>query len=516
MSVSGFEGVYSALRAIPWAAEVQIENKAGVFQLLPTCSSQVAALVEIAKKSLFGVFHNFGYKEAHPGTLNFLYALFGERRLNHLCRRSGVDLTKGVTRLEIQKIFVSAAEVHYIDLEELLYQSKKEPSQLPVSTNMKELQLLLAEIDSIEECEPSILQRMVEVLIPFHKREDLFLDDEPITITLLDSGKTFRGVKERVAVYESLRDPSVTKKSWIMQLAKQLTNLEVPKGAIIANSKGGFHVVHEVVHKAGAYKYFLKPLGKEPRDPTCYVLYRGTRDPILATDGHATLIDDLRPDIGSAGAIATYDETHELMTDVRKKFICSKEVRIVGIAMSLGGAHLSRDAILHPFNKIITVASPGIDKATCELFAKKVSKMSITHYIEDGDLVHHFGEAKLGYRCNPADVRVKVHALIPGEREKVETDGAAHFATKLPEAYTPFFFNAVAGFTYALVHVHNRMTLQGPHRILTYTNQKDKKEVDRILSHQFFDRRLESIRRTISQLFGRERFYEFALSKSAS
>lgn len=511
MSVSSIDGIYSALRALPWAAEVQIENRAGILQLLPTSTSQITALAEIAKQSLLATFLNV-HKGAHSGTLDFLQALFGKKRLTDLCRRAGVDLGKVFTRLELHKIFIYAAEVQYSDLEELLYQCNNEPSQLPASCKTTELQILVKEIKSLDECSSKALDSMIKVLIPFSKKEDLFLGDEPSSISLLDSGKTFLGVKERVAVYEYLRDSSVTKKSWIMRLAKQLTNLEMPKGAVIANSKGGFHVVYRVVHKAGAYKYFLKPIGKDPVDRSRYVLYRGTRDPILATDGRETIIEDLRQDIGSAGPIATYSRTHELLTDVSEGFIQSIEDRIVGISMSLGGAHLSRDATLHPFNKVITVASPGIDKSTCELFSKRASKISITHYIESGDLVHHFGEAKLGYGCNPEYVNVKVHILIPVSREVSDSIDAL---PQPSDAYLPFLFNAVKGLTYALTCAHNRMTLEKPHTILTYTNQKNKTEIDKILSHEEFDKRLEAVRRKIAQLFDGKKFCEFVLSNSA-
>lgn len=511
MSITSCDAIYKSLRSLPAAAEVIIESNSGVLQVIPDTLGKRGPAAETIKKYMKKLFSCCVYTKAHPGTTAFLEAHFGSYRLSSLCRRVGINLGNIITRLEVQKLFVQSAEVYYTDLKDFIYFLKNEPSQLPASSKTFELLTKLKYVNSVDDCDTSTIRKIMDTLVPFKNVEDLFLGEVPSTITAVDSGKTFRGVKERVSVYQSLRDPTCTKRSWIMHLAKQLTDLEMPKGVVIANCRGGFHFVYDIVHKGGAYKYFLKPVGKNPIDSNRYVLYRGTRALLSATGGIDSVFDDLRPDIGSKGAIATFDKTHELLTNAEMGFV-GDSARVVGISMSLGGTHSARDALLHPFNKIITVASPGIDKATCELFAQRISKMSITHYIEGGDLIHHFGEAKLGFGCNPLDVKVKVHILVPGKKAELPIDALSPYP-KLPDRYISFLSTTAKSLIHALTYIHNRMTLTDLHTIFTYSNQSNKEDIEAILSHEVLDKRLEVARRKISLLFGRETFYTFAAKK---
>ena len=247
-------------------------------------------------------------------------------------------------------------------------------------------------IKTVGLCFDTHLETLYNILVPFRDIKHIFLNNIPaIELLSSDSGKTFIGKRERIYLYETMRREKLTEEKWMMRVVKRLAAREVPEDVVLPKFHSGYVKVHKVVQAKGAFKYFLKVLGRSFHPVKHFIFYRGTRPVLTATGGFDTLLEDLRSNLGSEGPKATFDETHALLTDPKLGYIKTPNDPKKAIGVSLGGTHLMRDAVLHDIFDLVTIASPGVDPDLVKLFNQKVEKTkaiwNIVHYFEDEDVM---------------------------------------------------------------------------------------------------------------------------------
>jgi hypothetical protein len=436
-------------------------------------------------------------------TRHYLQDLFGTERFHRLCVRALNQVPNHFTRGDIERLFVYSADITEDDLKELY--KKITATAAPIlflsgeeAQRLRDDFRVFSQFDALDTVH---IERLINLLCPFKDIDDLFLRNLPEDSFCLDSGKTFAGLKVRVFLQEKLRRDMPSKQLWQQILAKKITNLEMPEGSLLRTYRGGYHVLHRNLHGGGAYKTFFRPLGSNSGDSRRYVLYRGTQALPLATDALATIADDLRKKIGNHGVEATLEETKQLLQNPEAGFIASADDEVVCIGMSLGGAHLSRDVIVHRLTKVVIVSSPGIDDESCELYARELDyRPSITHYIEADDVVDQFGRQKLGSGLSADRAKVRVHILCPDT--EVPTLEYVKEKRYFPRDAAGFAVLASLRFVQSLQYSHNRITYLLPrHSVLSFSNtdESQNEELQRILRHEgpFYDKRFEAVRQRI-------------------
>lgn len=477
----------------------------------------------------------FGFAASKPqsdaASVAYFAKVFGEKRL---ARITDQIECKGIyTKKHIRELFAYSGEVLSSDVQELFDEIKSAASTVRF-LNEEETRALRQEFNdtsSIETCSNAQLDTLMQILVPFSKVETLFLNAVPrLTVTSLTAPADFSSLCRRVLIYQEMRTKQITEQQWIMYLTKNLADREVPTGVVFRGNTAGFVKVHKVVHGGGAYKYFLKAQGKAAATTGHYILYRGTSPLPSATDALLTLIEDFRLQLGSQGPQVTFEQTKALLTDRAAGFIDDGQEKITALSMSLGSAHAMRDLLLHKIHRLITVTSPGIDKATCHLFAEKINSgtlgfvPSIEHNFEAEDIVDQFGEAHLGDGCDPAKITVTVRIHEPGNLEEASLDDDLRRIAKLRKVFArdswhQFVPREVLDFLQldrfpnwlcsipqagirllqAIFEVHIRNTLLTPHRVIEISNQNHNGVLQAILSHTsgLCDKRWEQLRQVV-------------------
>jgi len=475
------------------------------------------------------------------GTIAYFTKVFGQKRLERITKEIHCD--GAYTKKEISRLFARLGEVFSSDLQELFDEIKKE---LPLirflsKSETLELRLAFAHVATLDDCSNAELDLLMNLLIPFQEIKHLFLNQPPsLQEGCFSAPKDFVSLKKRVYTYESIRREPINEREWMMHLAKTLADREIPTGTLFKNAYGGFCKVHQVVHAGGAYKYFLRTIGKEAGQAGNFILYRGTNPHPLAIDGWQTLVDDFRLKLGSEGAAATRTETVALLTDRGQGFMKEGNEKVTAIAMSLGGAHAMRDFADLKIDRLVTVASPGIDSKTCALFAQRVNankytyERSIVHFIEGEDVIDQFGEEHLGAGCNPAGIKIELLVVEPqrneqvhlslqeemqriGKLRKIFTEDTWH--SIMPRHVSEFLMNsgipnwissipfAAYELLKAIFTVHIRNTLLNPHRFIEISNQVNNALLQQLLSHksELCDARWEQLRKILPLTLARAR-----------
>jgi hypothetical protein len=266
--------------------------------------------------------------------------------------------------------------------------------------------------------------------------------------------------------------------------------------------------VEKVIRGQGAYKYLISTLGEAGKKLGNFILYRGTRALPSCTDWWKTLVEDFRFRIGSKGSEATFEETK---SHLQRASFQGKKLTLIG--NSLGGVHAQHDACLHAAYKVITVASPGIDKKTAQKFAEgPKGVVEIEHYIEDLDIMDQFGEALLGAFADPEKVRVAFHIL---SRSRVAAQ-TVHDAVKKVECsrlqlskpvadvlkksnqygHLLSFGKIASNLIRTILYVHTRNVMQGPHTSIDMNSTQHKELLQALLAHEslLFDPNWERLR----------------------
>lgn len=219
----------------------------------------------------------------------------------------------------------------------------------------------------------------------------------------------------------------------------------------------------------------------------------------LATNGLASIFDGLRKKIGSQGPKVTFERTKALLTDPNQGFVRQADEEVIGVGMSLGACHLQQDAAVFEgkFRTIVPIAGPGQDLAAVQQFANHVNnstgseKAKISFYWEADDVTSQFGEAHMGYGCDPQKIHIEINILSLKESSFNVLEAENHFPNGL--------FAGLKKFRASSQGPHIRNTLEMNHSSLRLSNQTEPALVDRILGHQaYIDPRWEKMRRIIS------------------
>lgn len=370
----------------------------GVSELV--CKNVVACACSVA--DLFGAATSSSYaitKADGQYTTEYFQRVFGAKK---------VTPRDYYYKTDVQEIFLKAAEVTFDELSELFLEIKNPFCETVRALSHEETKLLRARFqpfEKLEHCTKSELDELMQIARPFEKVEDIFLHDLPLHRKWWET--SHEELRKRVYAYRMMEklfvDCPLERYNWELYAAKELSGRDIPKGVMIPHKRGYFEN-KEIVRAGGAYKYLLKSRGDSAT--TNRILYRGTHDLTSA-------YDDLREEMGSLGAIATYDETKEYLTNPAKGFVTTGDEKVRAIGMSLGGVHLQYDAIAFgKFSHITTVCSPGIDRNLALLAAHQVTSldpMEICHITEVQDHVDEFGNARFGYRFPDKHVIEWVH-----------------------------------------------------------------------------------------------------------
>lgn len=466
-------------------------------------------------------------------TIAYFKTVFGEKRVLRLLKRPSCT-SYCVKRHFIEKLFVHIGEVFYSDLSDLFDEIKGNGPTIRF-LNEKEsadLRVRMRDVKELPMCSKEALDILMKLLVPFAKIDELFLNNPPNNRALsLDSGKEFESVRRRVYTYETMRRNLPTEPLWMMNLAKILADREMPEGTMIRGAQGSYCKVHAVVHQGGAFKYFLKTIGREAASEGNYILARGTRPHPRSTDWYKTLCEDFCLTIGARGPKATFEATKKLLSDPQMGFIEKGDEKITLIGYSLGGAQSQIDMLLHgmyrKIDRLVTIASPGTNTKIAELFAERVNQgllghPVIEHFFEAVDPMSQFGQVHLGFKCDPKKAEIKVHFLENGLKVVSKSpflirDELVRIA-KLRKVFLDSFWKqflpgpiynlinlerALFALITAIFTVHTKNTLLSPHsHIFSLLNQKEGQSelVQEILSHlpPLFDPRWEKLHKSYS------------------
>lgn len=459
-------------------AEVELSQEGCTY-----ISSGLGHSIKRAMNRLYRVIVTFlGYEvdsAAEHVNARALVTIFGAERVEAVC-----GLHPPETVRDISKIFRSLATPTLSDLERALQEGIEEEGY----------------DFTLETATGEQIQALYDRVAPFGSLHELFFSSiPPLDRPAVDSGKTFFGDDLRIRVlYELAHNHEMTHDQWVTLVAKQLTPLEVSPGTMVRGYDGTWYTVHSTVSASGSYATFLKVVGDNPENKPAIVLYRGTHPTPIACEGFNGVVEDIRPDIGTQGIINSYDQLEKRLTDPEEGFIQpGQSVWVMG--MSLGGTHAQRLATLFPdiVRKVSLVSSPGIDEATCDLYAEVVAAAageqegveppSIEMLIDADDITDSMGQMHLGAHCADEHVNLRVTLYDPDLSRDVDEVVAER---RMPAEYYPAA--ATMKFFSALSTAHIALTAWKAHKRVVWKNNREAgepgiRDIDDITVHDIFE-----------------------------
>lgn len=455
--------------------------------------------------------------ELNRASIEILFQLFGQARVLRIGQRYAIRWEKKWERgaalrvRDLRRLLVGLADVRKEDVAEYFALQKNE-GKWP-------------EVDRMEDLSITDFDSLINELIPFKRTEEIFLFRIPeIDPNLSAAGVTFDSRQQAILLLEQLRRnrTRLSQREWAIRVAKRLTNAQLPLGTLLPHPDG-YYTLWGTIAAGGAYKDLWQPLVRnaENRCPPL-VTYRGTRMVSLAKHAPKTTLEDLRPDLGCRGVMETYEATREALANPAHGFVRSADERVWGIGMSLGGAHLQRDAclFLSRFAHIITVSSVGIDEPSLYLFKERADRvtlpLAITHIVDIDDVVPELCDGHIGVQvANTAMVTIEHYTYEPLE----ESPSSAQVIVGLPPSRPPpatFMLEGLVKLGISLRGAHQRETYDGPHRVFKLSNQEPEQRalLDKVLHNKQDQQRAiyEVWRRRVAR-FGRPReFISFAQS----
>ncbi len=482
----------------------------------------------MALHHLFWTVHDRVVRDTGTKTCAYFRKVFGAKRMERIATQMNMsenERTRDEPLLKprTSELFIRAAEVYEDDLQELLEEihSGRETLRYFTAEETTALRAQFTGVSRVDECSDEQIKTLMSILLPFAKIEHIFCNALPRFMGQLNVGTSAEGVRERAYTIETMRRSPFSETEWIMHLAKTLAHREIPEGVVLPYGQGGFCKVHKVLCLGGTFKYFIRVTGSDTTNKKSVILYRGTA-PFSQSQGSRESVGDCLGDpMGYQGPIATYTESHALLTDPARGFVRSRAEGVMGIGMSLGGVHLQRDALMHRIERIVNVVGPGIDLATANSYAHMVNtgalgyRPRIEHYFEDGDICDQLGRVHLGFGCDPryADMRVSILSpMLEGVRLSQEALKAHIHRVRqiLPNSFQSndlcYLWHAarvVAESVRVLAGAHRRNTLLGPHQSLDILSQEDNEQLQDILGHRtaLVDPRWELLRQRVCSLY---------------
>lgn len=423
------------------------------------------------------------------GIIGYLATLFGYERLERICQKAQIDLKyrpdNFLCRYEIEAFCIYAAEVYECDLQELFNEIKSNSKTIRFLHESDSLQcrIFFEEVQCLKDCSNEHLDRLISLLVPHNSFFTLFSKSAPHHL--------FSQIWARVWFYEEMRRNPPSEYPWFMTTVKRIVDREITEEVVFRNGYSGFCKVHRIISEGGAFKCFLKHMGRDGEGIRNIVAYRGTCERDIYT-----FVDDLRYEFGSQGPKSTFEETHRILADPEMSFVKSAKEVVTGIGMSLGACHLMRDTLLFKskIGRAVAFAGPGPDKRSMELFARCVNDeetkgLEIEHWWEGDDIVHYLGGSHLGAGCDPNKIKVLVN-ILEVEKPPAEESMEGSFKRLAEKVQFPVAGGGVIELSRAIMHLestlsgpHCRNTLEGPYHLLSLNNKEHPDLVDRLLSH---------------------------------
>lgn len=403
-----------------------------------------------------------------------------------------------LTATETALLLLGVADVRLQDVQALFTVIKTSPESLR-HLNTEQIGQLVSrfnDISAFSELTKAHFDDLMLILCPFASIDEIF-SGEPVIIgdKADDSGKTLKGIKERIRLCQAFRMVNSRElgftvpehlSKWNYVALKRLVDREPPEGCIIPHPNG-YYVLHKNIHGGGAYKLLLKALTVDPGFESC-ILYRGTRAASSATDNTLTLKEDAKHNIGSLGPRITLPETLKYLTNPACGFVSRPDEKVKLFGFSLGGVHAMRDTCLFPgkVSELWTLCSPGLDSASLKWFSRVsetlTNPITVKHVVEFDDEVHRLGRGLLGLKCDPSKVNVTLTGLLPGN----SGDGIqVHIADWLRQESSGSVFGGLWGLMSALgsAHIRNTIRLDNYH-IFTINNAANPELANMIMDHK--------------------------------
>lgn len=369
---------------------------------------------------------------------------------------------KNFSKQELAALLFCLSFITKEDLEDLL-QEIQGSAQMVRGLQGESLAKLRAQFHgkTVELCSKEDISSLEAILLPFGSVQNLFWEDASHTQTDEKAPSTFAGMMERAAWSRHLlKTYPLTIDEWEYLFAKAFSPPFLPEHVVIPHPNGYLFMSHSI-EEGGASKRFFAQLGATPVDPT--ILYRCTRG-LMPTDSRQSsfesFAENLRKNLGALGSIKTYEKTKALLEHPELGFVKSPDQQIRLIGFSQGGAHAQRDCalpFLHRVKKLLTISSPGIDRATAALFREMISKrhepLTIIHTMEAGDIIHLSGEEHLWAKEN---VRLSVRSFAP---IRYYLENLANKKAWWEACDIAHFIPRIKGFSQA----HSRLTVAAPY-----------------------------------------------------
>src|SRR6185295_2316553 len=203
--------------------------------------------------------------------------------------------------------------------------------------------------------------------------------------------------------------------NWYLSVAKNIgACTELPEGTMILHANGCLRKVG-YVHEDGLCVHMMRSQGSI-LTPSM-LLFRGTK-----LDSLISLQENARHPIGIKGVTLALTEIEQFMTNPEKGFVRKSNEQLAIVAYSLGTAQSSRVALeyVDRFSKMTFVCGVGFEKTSALQYKDRLAAIepqkrpfpTIEHYYEQGDLVPHFGEHRIGYQLTEDEAEVIQHYVV--------------------------------------------------------------------------------------------------------
>ncbi|CRX38060.1 lipase family protein [Estrella lausannensis] len=227
--------------------------------------------------------------------------------------------------------------------------------------------------------------------------------------------------------------------------------------ALLPSSTSYYYVKDRILTGKGKFIYQLEPIDQENRQLESILLFRSTSSSPSTTDSASTILVDLFP-FSPPGYLW---RRHGDKKERSAYFASQRPLRLVG--HSLGGSH-AQLSLMHRIKKnkqwvddlpdrqirVVTFDSPKIKFSTARSFKKwskrpesapLKQKISIQHWISEGDIVPLAGEAYLGaYLSKGALAKNRTFTLAPEKSDSIYLSKNPHcrlfFHTRKNSDYT--------------------------------------------------------------------------------
>ncbi len=368
------------------------------------------------------------FKKKNQDSIKFLYDSFGEWRVKEVSDRWGLDIsykhTHGLSlsARDVKLIFAGMGDVRLNDIRRIYWDIREgHCGYLHMSKQQeKELHTHFREHD-FGDLRKTDFDILYDLAIPFDDVNVLFCHCIP---EFTKRGEPDFGdgalqqMKKRVFLVEEMRSSSDhTELAEVIRRVKKVYNYYMPEGTVIPHPEG-YTYVFRMINQHGCYKFFHKSMNT--LDCPSVISHLGTQvTNSTVPRGWETGLIDLHPNLGAAGAIATYDETNDLLTRPELGFVETVDEKVDLTGMSLGGALAFFDMclFLNRVRKVSTVGNPGLDLYTLQLLAEKVrgleQKIKVNMIFDYDDLVRLMGDGHAGLFCDPDKIDLEVTYVFP-------------------------------------------------------------------------------------------------------